>query len=174
MVVPDLAHTSCGIKELERVGLVDWNGTLLPSWSRTNVDLSSLSPDEEACNRLKQQQGRRYDEQDKACIGELLESVQMVSDVMEGLVKRVTVEESEIVVRKDKVTLSQETIRRKAIQIESMSSKFEEMMQQRVEESFSKAIVGSQKNKNIRAEQGGDRDDSFPVRKTQLSYRFEH
>ncbi|KAJ6998140.1 hypothetical protein NC653_014361 [Populus alba x Populus x berolinensis] len=130
MVVPDLAHTSCGIKELERVGLVDWNGTLLPSW--------------------------------------------MVSDVMEGLVKRVTVEESEIVVRKDKVTLSQETIRRKAIQIESMSSKFEEMMQQRVEESFSKAIVGSQKNKNIRAEQGGDRDDSFPVRKTQLSYRFEH
>ena len=71
----------------------------------------------------------------------------MVSDVMEGLVKRVTVEESEIVVRKDKVTLSRETIRRKAIQIESMSSKFEEMMQQRVEESFSKASAGSQKNK---------------------------
>jgi len=98
----------------------------------------------------------------------------MVWDVMEGLVKRVTVEESEIVVRKNKVTLSQEKIRRKAIQIERMSSKFEEMMQQRVEESFSKASEGSQKNKNIRTEQGGDRDDSFPARKTQLSYRFEH
>jgi DNA integrity scanning protein DisA with diadenylate cyclase activity len=110
----------------------------------------------------------------KAYIGELLKSVQMVSDVMEGLVKRVTVEESEIVVRKNKVTLSQEKIRRKAIQIERMSSKFEEMMQQRVEESFSKASEGSQKNKNIRTEQGGDRDDSFPARKTQLSYRFEH
>jgi len=173
MVVPDLPHTSCGIKELERVGLVDRNGTLLPSWSRINVDLSSFSPDEEACNILKQQQGR-YDEQDKAYIGELLKSVQMVWDVMEGLVKRVTVEESEIVVRKNKVTLSQEKIRRKAIQIERMPSKFEERMQQRVEESLSKASEGSQKNKNIRTEQGGDRDDSFPARKTQLSYRFEH
>ncbi|XP_002307651.1 uncharacterized protein LOC7454351 [Populus trichocarpa] len=173
MVVPDLAHTSCGIKELERVGLVDWNGTLLPSWSRINVDLSSFSPDEEACNRLNSNKEDMMSKI-KAYIGELLKSVQMVSDVMEGLVKRVTVEESEIVVRKDKVTLSQEKIRRKAIQIERMSSKFEEMMQQRVEESFSKASEGSQKNKNIRTEQGGDRDDSFPARKTQLSYRFEH
>ncbi|KAL9394938.1 hypothetical protein Peur_014223 [Populus x canadensis] len=113
----------------------------------------------------------------KAYIGELLKSVQMVSDVMEGLVKRVTVEESEIVVRKDRVTLSQENIRRKAIQIESMSSKFEEMMQQRVEESLSKLakqVRDDRKTRTYALSRGGDHDDPFPARKTQLSYRFEH
>ncbi|KAJ6305063.1 hypothetical protein OIU77_019200 [Salix suchowensis] len=125
MAVPDLAHTSCGIKELEGVGLVDKNGTPLSGWSR-NVDLSSFGPDEEACVSLRQQQGS-YDEQDEAYIGELLKSVQMVSDVMEGLVKRVVIAESETAFEKDKVTLSQEEIRRKAIQIENMSSKLEEM-----------------------------------------------
>ncbi|GLU22844.1 hypothetical protein SLE2022_388890 [Rubroshorea leprosula] len=47
MAIPDLAHTSCGIKQLEGVGLVDKNGMPLSSWSRS-VDLSSFdSPDEE-------------------------------------------------------------------------------------------------------------------------------
>ncbi|KAL9393947.1 hypothetical protein Peur_013232 [Populus x canadensis] len=125
MAVPDLAHTSCGIKELEGVGLVDRSGTPLSSWSR-NVDLPSFGPDEEAYMRLGQQQGS-YDEQDEAYIGELLKCVQMVSNVMEGLVKRIIIAESETAVEKDKVTLSQEENRRKAIQIENMSSKLEEM-----------------------------------------------
>ncbi|CAK7334307.1 unnamed protein product [Dovyalis caffra] len=125
MAVPELAHTSCGIKILEGVGLVDRNGTPLSSWSK-NVDLSSFSPDEETCIRLRKLRGS-HDEQDEAYIGELLESVQMVSDVMEGLVKRVIMAESETELEKDKVTLSQEEIRRKAIQIENMSSKLEEM-----------------------------------------------
>ncbi|KAJ6919324.1 hypothetical protein NC651_013319 [Populus alba x Populus x berolinensis] len=125
MAVPDLAHTTCGIKELEGAGLVDRSGSPLSSWSR-NVDLSSFGPDEEACMRLGQQQGS-YDEQDEAYIGELLKCVQMVSNVMEGLVKRVIIAESETAVEKDKVTLSQEENRRKAMQIENMSSKLEEM-----------------------------------------------
>ncbi|KAG6767836.1 hypothetical protein NC652_018471 [Populus alba x Populus x berolinensis] len=123
--VPELAHTSCGIKELEGVGLVDRNGTPLSSWSR-DVDLSSFGPDEESCIRLRKQQGS-YDEHDEAYIGELLKSVEMVSDVMEGLVKRVIMAESETALEKDKVTLGQEEIRRKAIQIENMSLKLEEM-----------------------------------------------
>ncbi|EEF31651.1 uncharacterized protein LOC8267106 isoform X2 [Ricinus communis] len=128
MAVPDLAHTSCGIKQLEGVGLIDRDGTPLSSWSR-NVDLSSFdSPDEETWIRLSEQQGS-FDEQDEAYIGELLKSVQMVTDVMEALVKRVIMAESETAIEKEKVTLGQEEIKKKAIQIESMSSKLEEMEQ---------------------------------------------
>ncbi|OAY57530.1 uncharacterized protein LOC110609313 [Manihot esculenta] len=126
MAIPDLAHTSCGIKELEGVGLVDKNGTPLSSWSRT-VDLSSFdSPDDETWIRLSEQRGS-CGEQDEAYIGELLQSVQMVTDVMEALVKRVLMAESETAIEKDKVTLGKEEIRKKAIQIETMSSKLEEM-----------------------------------------------
>ncbi|KDP46723.1 hypothetical protein JCGZ_06511 [Jatropha curcas] len=126
MAVPDLAHTSCGIKQLEGVGLVDKNGAPISSWSR-NVDLSSFdSPDEETWIKLGEQHGS-YDEQDEAYIGELLRSVQLVTDVMEALVKRVLMAESETAVEKEKVTLGQEEIKKKAIQIESMSSKLEEM-----------------------------------------------
>ncbi|KAJ9172685.1 hypothetical protein P3X46_015898 [Hevea brasiliensis] len=126
MAIPDLAHTSCGIKELEGVGLVDKNGAPLSSWSRS-VDLSSFdSPDEETWIRLGEQHGS-HDDQDEAYIGELLKSVQMVTDVMEALIKRVLMAESETAIEKDKVTLGQEEIRKKAIQIESMSSKLEEM-----------------------------------------------
>ncbi|KAJ6288299.1 hypothetical protein OIU76_024313 [Salix suchowensis] len=88
------------LEELEGVGLVDRNGTPMPSWSR-DVDLSSFGPDEESCLILRKQQGS-YDEQDEAYIGELLKSVQMVSDVMEGLVKRVIMAESETALEKDK------------------------------------------------------------------------
>ncbi|CBI17387.3 unnamed protein product, partial [Vitis vinifera] len=90
MAVPHLAHTSCGIKQLE---------------------------------------GRHgsFDEQDGAYIGEILKSVQMVADVMETLVKRVIMAEAETAVEKEKVTFSQEEIKKKAHQIENMSSKLEEM-----------------------------------------------
>ncbi|KAJ4827470.1 hypothetical protein Tsubulata_006813 [Turnera subulata] len=128
MAVPDLAHTSCGIKQLEGIGFVDKNGTPLSSWSR-NVDLSSFDgPDEETWTRLSMQHGS-FDEQDELYVGELLKSVQMVTDVMEGLMKRVIMAESETASEKEKVTISQEEVRRKAIQIENMSLKLDEMEQ---------------------------------------------
>uniref|UniRef100_A0A6N2NA76 Uncharacterized protein n=1 Tax=Salix viminalis TaxID=40686 RepID=A0A6N2NA76_SALVM len=105
MAVPDLAHTSCGIKELEGVGLVDKNGTPLSRLMKKHV-LVLDSNKEATMNKMK---------------------LILVSDVMEGLVKRVVIAESETAFEKDKVTLSQEEIRRKAIQIENMSSKLEEM-----------------------------------------------
>ncbi|XAR73786.1 hypothetical protein NMG60_11007873 [Bertholletia excelsa] len=126
MAVPHLAHTSCGIKQLDGMGLVDKNGTPLSDWSR-NLDLSSFeSLDEEKWIRIGNQYGS-LDEQDGAYIGELLKSVQMVTDVMETLVKRVLMAESETAVEKEKVTLGQEEIKKKALQIESMSLKLEEM-----------------------------------------------
>ncbi|XP_044470044.1 uncharacterized protein LOC123199206 [Mangifera indica] len=126
MAIPDLAHTSCGIKQLEGVGLLDKNGTPLSSWSR-NVDLSLFDgPDEETWIGITKQQGS-IDEQDGAYTVELLKSVQMVTDVMEALVKRVIMAESETAIEKEKVSLGQEEVRKKANQIENMSLKLEEM-----------------------------------------------
>ncbi|OMO84648.1 hypothetical protein COLO4_21923 [Corchorus olitorius] len=127
MAVPDLAHKSCGIKVLEGVGLVDKEGTPLSGWSRS-IDLSPFdsSDEEESWIGISRQQGS-LDEQDGAYIGELLKSVQMVTDVMEVLVKRVIMAESETATEKEKVTLGQEEIKKKAVQIENMSLKLEEM-----------------------------------------------
>ncbi|GLT44587.1 hypothetical protein SLA2020_184730 [Shorea laevis] len=126
MAIPDLAHMSCAIKQLEGVGLVDKNGTPLSDWSRT-VDFSSFdSPDEETWMRISRDRGS-LDEQDGAYVVELLKSVKMVTDVMEVLVKRVIMAESETAIEKEKVTSGQEEIKRKAIQIENMSLKLEEM-----------------------------------------------
>ncbi|XP_022638488.1 uncharacterized protein LOC106769105 isoform X2 [Vigna radiata var. radiata] len=97
MAVPHLAHTSCGIKKLDGVGLVDKDG----------IPLS--------------------EEQDAVYIGEILKSVQMVADVMEALVKRALLAESETRTEKEKVSLGQEEIMRKSAQLESMSMKLEEM-----------------------------------------------
>lgn len=126
MAVPHLAHTSCGIKQLEGVGFIDKNGTPLSGWSR-NIDLSSFDgPDEETWLGISRQHVL-LDEQDAAYTGELLKSVQMVTDVMEALVKRVILAESETSMEKEKVTLGQEEIKKKSIQIDNMSLKLEEM-----------------------------------------------
>lgn len=60
-------------------------------------------------------------------MGEILNSVQTVTDVMESLVKRVILAESESSNAKKKVSLGQEEIKKKAIQIETMSEKLDEM-----------------------------------------------
>lgn len=128
MAVPHLAHTSCGIKQLDGVGLVDKNGVPLSGWSR-NVDYSSFDcADEETWTALSSQEST-LDEQDGVYISELLKSVQMVTDVMETLVKRAIMAESETAVEKEKVTVGHEEIKKKAVQIENMSLKLEEMEQ---------------------------------------------
>ncbi|XP_073219821.1 uncharacterized protein [Cicer arietinum] len=126
MAIPHLAHTSCGIKKLDGVGLVDKDGIPLSGWSR-NVDLSSFDgEDEESWIGISREHGS-LDEQDAVYIGELLNSVQMVTDVMEALVKRVLLAESETTIEKEKVSSGQEEIMRKSVQLENMSIKLEEM-----------------------------------------------
>lgn len=128
LAVPHLAHSSCGIKHLEGVGFVDKSGTPLSGWSKS-IDLSSFGgPEEESLIGIGKPCGL-LDEQDAAYIGQILKSVQMVSDVMEALVKRVILAESETAEEKEKVCLGQEEIKRKSMQIENMSSKLEEMEQ---------------------------------------------
>jgi hypothetical protein len=126
MAIPHLAHTSCGIKQLEGVGFVDKNGTPLSGWSR-NIDLSSFDGKDEETWLGFSRQHVPQNEQDAAYTGELLKSVQMVTDVMEALVKRVILAESETAIEKEKVTVGQEEIKKKSTQIENMSLKLEEM-----------------------------------------------
>lgn len=126
MAVPHLAHTSCGIKQIDGVGLVDKNNMPLSDWSKS-VDLSPFdSSDEELWIGISNQTSS-LDEQDGAYTGELLKSVQMVTHVMESLVKRVIMAEYETSVHKEKVNLGEEEIKKKALQIENMSLKLEEM-----------------------------------------------
>ncbi|XP_057499697.1 uncharacterized protein LOC130783921 isoform X2 [Actinidia eriantha] len=126
MAVPQLAHTSCGIKQLDGVGFVDKCGIPLSGWSRS-MDLSSFDNiDEETWIGISNQHGS-LDEHDGVYISEVLKNVQMVSDVMETLVKRVIMAESEAAIEKEKVTFGQEEINKKVRQIEGMSTKLEEM-----------------------------------------------
>lgn len=64
---------------------------------------------------------------DQSCTGEVLKSIGMVTDIMESLVKRVIVAETEVANEKEKVNLGLTELRRKALQIEKMSEKFKEM-----------------------------------------------
>ncbi|CAL1394612.1 unnamed protein product [Linum trigynum] len=126
MSLTGLAPTSCGIKELG-VGLVNKDGVPLSSWSN-DVDLSSLdiTDVEESLCRLSIRQGN-CDEKDEAYIREMVKSIEMVTGVMETLVKRVIFAELETAMEKEKVSIGQEEIRKKAVQIDDMSSKLEKM-----------------------------------------------
>ncbi|XP_047311945.1 uncharacterized protein LOC124915294 [Impatiens glandulifera] len=125
MAIPRLAHTSCGIKQLDGVGLVDKNGVPQSNWSGV-VDLSFFDNlDDDAWIRISSQHGSI--DKHGTFIGEVLKIVEMVTGVMEMLVKRIIMAESETFIEKEKVTLGQEEIRKKVMQIDDMSVKLEEM-----------------------------------------------
>ncbi|ESQ50663.1 hypothetical protein EUTSA_v10022777mg [Eutrema salsugineum] len=65
--------------------------------------------------------------EDGAYTSEMLQSIEMVTDVLESLVRRVTAAESETAVQKEMVLLGEEELSRKTVQIENLSSKLQEM-----------------------------------------------
>ncbi|KAF9620809.1 hypothetical protein IFM89_014746 [Coptis chinensis] len=87
---------------------------------------SSDCPSEETSMGLSSRHGS-LDECDCSLIGEVLKSIHMVNDLVEVLVKMVMMAETEISIEKEKVSLGQEEIKRKVLQIESMSAKVKEM-----------------------------------------------
>ncbi|OAY77851.1 uncharacterized protein LOC109727329 isoform X2 [Ananas comosus] len=107
MAVPHLAHTSCGIKHQQGIGFVDKNGIPLSDWSK-DVDLSQFESSDDSLDGI-------------------LKSVHLVTDVMESLVKRVIMAETEAASEKEKVKEGVEEIRRKSLQIDTMSARVEEM-----------------------------------------------
>ncbi|KAJ8451943.1 hypothetical protein Cgig2_007426 [Carnegiea gigantea] len=126
MAVPHLAQASCGIKQLEGVGLVDKDGIPLCNWSKS-IDLSSFGGlDGEACIGTSNQNSPA-EKENGAYVDDLLNSAHMVTNVMEALVKRVIIAESETAIEKEKVSFGKEEIKKKETQLESMSLKLEEM-----------------------------------------------
>ncbi|KAJ6836792.1 uncharacterized protein M6B38_324255 [Iris pallida] len=126
MAVPHLAYSSCGIKHQEGLGFIDRHGIPLSDWSK-DVDLSTFQSSDEANLMTNNLKLGAHDANDGAYIGEILKSVHMVSDVMETLLKRVIMAESEAATEKEKVNLGLEEIERKKLQIENMSAKVVEM-----------------------------------------------
>lgn len=126
MAVPQLAHTSCGIKHQEGIGLIDKHGIPFSDWSKDVNFSSQESSDEETLFASSLVLGS-IDENDEAYVSEIIKSVHMVSDVMESLVKRVIIAETEAASEKQKVSLGLEEIARKTLQIENMSAKVVEM-----------------------------------------------
>ncbi|KNA19849.1 hypothetical protein SOVF_057570 [Spinacia oleracea] len=126
MAVPHLAQASCGIKKLAGVGFVDRDGIPLSNWCK-NTDILSLDgPSDVTSTGTSDQSGLDRDK-DGAYVCDLLNSVHMVTNVMETLVKRVLIAESETAVEKEKVNFGKEEIKKKESQLENMSLKLEEM-----------------------------------------------
>ncbi|XP_021768485.1 uncharacterized protein LOC110732788 [Chenopodium quinoa] len=126
MAVPHLAQASCGIKQLEGIGFVDKDGIPLSSWSKY-IDILSFDGLGDVTFTGTSDQSGLVCDKDGAYVCDLLKSVHMVTNVMETLVKRVLIAESETAIEKEKVNFSQEEIKKKETQLESMTLKLEEM-----------------------------------------------
>ncbi|XP_078161162.1 uncharacterized protein LOC144556649 [Carex rostrata] len=111
--IPHFAHTSCEIKH-QGIGLVDKNGIPLSDLSKKFASL-----DEENTLGMSSSNDGAMDD--------ILKSVRIVTDVMETLVERVVIAESETRTEKEKVRLGLEEIKTKTVQIEFMSARVEEM-----------------------------------------------
>uniref|UniRef100_A0ACD5ZC66 Uncharacterized protein n=1 Tax=Avena sativa TaxID=4498 RepID=A0ACD5ZC66_AVESA len=125
MAIPHLAHTSCGIRNQDGVGFVDRHGVPLADWSK--VDDSGSCGDKRAVVEGGGVPKHGDANGGDGDVDDILKSIRVVTDVMESLVKRVIVAESETANEKEKVRIGLEEIRRKTVQVESMSVKVEEM-----------------------------------------------
>ncbi|KAM0823136.1 hypothetical protein ACQ4PT_071071 [Festuca glaucescens] len=123
MAIPHLAHTSCGIRSQDGVGFVDRHGVPLADWSKV-AESGSCGVAAEGGGGVPEHADANERDGD---VDDILKSIRVVTDVMESLVKRVIVAESETANEKEKVRIGLEEIRRKTIQVESMSVKVEEM-----------------------------------------------
>ncbi|VVA99434.1 unnamed protein product [Arabis nemorensis] len=111
LAIPDLAHLSCEVEQIEMKGL---DGG------------SSSEGDRSAIPETRMYRGSLGVE-DGVYTNEMLQSIEMVTDVLESLVRRVTEAESETAVQKERALLGEEEISRKTVQIENLSLKLEEM-----------------------------------------------
>lgn len=133
MAIPHLAHTSCGIRHQEGVGYVDRHGVPLADWPKGAAEPAPRAGGsgdgvaaEGAASAAAPEHGSEAAGGD-VDVDDILKSIRVVTDVMESLVKRVIVAESEATNEKEKVRMGLEEIRRKTLQVETMSAKVEEM-----------------------------------------------
>lgn len=117
MSMPRFAHTSCGIKQQEGVGLVDKWGVPMTQWKNdmkhSYLELSclrSLDP----CLGVKNSEKHGSQEQgDGEYIERIARAVMQVTDVMEVLLKRAIIAEAETDAEKGKTKASQDEVKKK-------------------------------------------------------------
>ncbi|XP_074564373.1 uncharacterized protein LOC141820909 isoform X2 [Curcuma longa] len=127
MAIPQLAHTSCGIRLQEGIGFVDKHGVPLSNWSKDVDVCSSEDIDREVQLTNSPRFPGSIDVYDQAYNDEMLSSVRTITDVMEFLVKRVIMAETDAANQKELMKLGLEENRKKTLQIEIMSARVEEM-----------------------------------------------
>ncbi|KAJ0252244.1 hypothetical protein HA466_0130650 [Hirschfeldia incana] len=117
---PGLPHVSLGAEHIE---LEDDNLV-----SEVTKDISLLLSFEDTFPETSKNQDS-FVIRDGACTLKMIQSIQMVADVLESLMRRVTAAESEASFQKERVIIGEEEIRRKTVQIENLSSRLEEAKQ---------------------------------------------
>ncbi|KAI0530608.1 hypothetical protein KFK09_000153 [Dendrobium nobile] len=124
MAVMHLSQCSCVTKH-DGAKLTNVHGATLLDCSKVlNPSFEILAKEASLTSNFKL---GSLEANDRAYTGEVLKSVGMVTDIMESLVKRVIIAETEVVNEKEKVNLGLTELRRKALQIERMSTKVKEM-----------------------------------------------
>lgn len=122
LAIPDLAHLSCDV-ELKGLDLVEIYGG-----SSSQGDMSTNPGGDDTLSETRRYRGSLGTE-DGAYTSEMLQSIEMVTDVLESLVRRVTAAESETAVQMERALLGEEELSRKTVQIDNLSLKLEEMEQ---------------------------------------------
>ncbi|KAL2623141.1 hypothetical protein R1flu_003346 [Riccia fluitans] len=133
MAIPRYARTSCGIKQQDGVGLVDKRGVPMAEWNNpADIPMfgnaSKSGRDQGLCPSLEEENlsllGKSGD-------GEYVERmaimVMQVTEVMEMLLKRAIMAETQAEAEKEKNVMSQEELLKKTVQIENMWARVEEM-----------------------------------------------
>ncbi|MCO5557042.1 hypothetical protein L7F22_010598 [Adiantum nelumboides] len=129
MAIPRFAHTSCGIKRQEGVGLVDKRGVPMTQW-KNNMKPPFL---EQQSLDSENQLGTKVFEQNSQDLGEgeyierIARAVMQVTDVMEVLLKRAILAESDMDAEREKAKASQDEVKQKTLQLESMWNRVQDM-----------------------------------------------
>lgn len=131
MAIPRFAHTSCGIRRQDGVGLVDKRGVPMTQWLKdmkpSSLEFSSLRNLDTALGSQSTEKHSSQDQGDGEYIEHIARAVMQVTDVMEVMLKRAIIAEAEIDAEKEKAKASQDEVKRKTLQLESMWTRVEEM-----------------------------------------------
>ncbi|CAK9859813.1 unnamed protein product [Sphagnum jensenii] len=132
MAIPRYAHMSCGIKQKEGVGLVDRQGVPMAEWgsaaSKICASITTALDHELVCDVDNNREGP-MERGDDEYVEHIAMTVMQITEVMEIVLKRALVAESEMGLERERSRSSQEEVRKKALQISSMWRRVEEMEQ---------------------------------------------
>lgn len=132
MSMPGFAYTACGIKYEEGVGFVDKKGVPMGEWCKDpNISLFESSKvkgcGQNSDPKCEGDMVGPTEQSEEEYVEQIAMSVMLVNDVMEVLLKRTIIAETEIALERKKANVSQDQVKKKALQIENMWARVEEM-----------------------------------------------